>query len=91
MLTYYYICSSLFLFLVLLVRVLLLLLPGNVLIHSSNPTTNTIQGPNIVLYGEALYYNCYNKDAVCRFNLTTKTVTELKLPEGTRFATQRNL
>ncbi|XP_006810356.1 olfactomedin-4-like, partial [Neolamprologus brichardi] len=45
--------------------------PGNVQIHSSNPTTNTIQGPNNVLYGGALYYNCYNQDYVCRFNLTT--------------------
>lgn len=57
---------------------------GNVLIHPSNPTTNTIQGPNVVLYGGALYYNCYNKDAVCRFNLTTKSITTLQLPKGTR-------
>lgn len=64
--------------------------PGNVLIHSSNPTTNTIQGPNVVMYGEALYYNCYNKDAVCRFNLTTKTVTTLQLPKGTRFNSKGN-
>lgn len=64
--------------------------PGNVQIHSSNPTTNTIQGPNVVLYGEALYYNCYNKDAVCRFNLTTKAISELKLPEGTRFNSKAN-
>nr|XP_020442911.1 olfactomedin-4-like [Monopterus albus] len=62
--------------------------PGNVQIHSTNPTTNTIQGPNVVMYGEALYYNCYNQDAVCRFNLTTKTVTTLQLPKGTRFAAQ---
>ncbi|XP_023253214.1 olfactomedin-4-like [Seriola lalandi dorsalis] len=64
--------------------------PGNVQIHSSNPTTNTIQGPNVVLYGEALYYNCYNQDAVCRFNLTTKTVTTLQLPKGTRFNSKGN-
>ncbi|XP_045892279.1 olfactomedin-4-like [Micropterus dolomieu] len=65
-------------------------IPGNVQIHSSNPTTNTIQGPNVVLYGEALYYNCYNQDAVCRFNLTTKTITTLQLPKGTRFNSKGN-
>lgn len=59
--------------------------PGNVQIHSSNPTTNTIQGPNVVMYGEALYYNCYNQDFVCRFNLTAKTVSNLQLPKGTRY------
>lgn len=64
--------------------------PGNVQIHSSNPTTNTIQGPNNVLYGGALYYNCYNQDAVCRFNLTSKTVTTLQLPKGTRFNSKGN-
>ncbi|XP_044049589.1 olfactomedin-4-like [Siniperca chuatsi] len=64
--------------------------PGNVQIHSSNPTTNTIQGPNVVLYGEALYYNCYNQDAVCRFNLTSKTVNTLQLPKGTRFNSKGN-
>uniref|UniRef100_A0A3P9CFW1 Olfactomedin-like domain-containing protein n=1 Tax=Maylandia zebra TaxID=106582 RepID=A0A3P9CFW1_9CICH len=56
---------------------------SNVQIHSSNPTTNTIQGPNNVLYGGALYYNCYNQDYVCRFNLTTKSVTTLQLPKET--------
>ncbi|XP_037539300.1 olfactomedin-4-like [Nematolebias whitei] len=64
--------------------------PGNVLIHPSNPTTNTIQGPNVVLYGGALYYNCYNKDAVCRFNLTTKSITTLQLPKGTRYNSKAN-
>lgn len=64
--------------------------PGNVMIHSSNPTTNTVQGPNVVLYGGALYYNCYNMDSVCRFNLTTKTVTSLAMPKGTRFNNKAN-
>ncbi|XP_019934302.1 olfactomedin-4-like [Paralichthys olivaceus] len=64
--------------------------PGNVLIHSSNPTTNTIQGPNVVLFSGALYYNCYNQDAVCRFNLTSKTITTVKLPKGTRFNSKGN-
>ncbi|XP_047452887.1 olfactomedin-4-like [Mugil cephalus] len=64
--------------------------PGNILIHTSNPTTNTVQGPNVVLYGGALYYNCYNQDSVCQFNLTTKTVTTLKLPKGTRYNSKGN-
>ncbi|KAJ4937998.1 hypothetical protein JOQ06_002625 [Pogonophryne albipinna] len=64
--------------------------PGNVLISPSNPTTNTIQGPNVVLYGEALYYNCYNQAAVCRFNLTSKTVTTVQLPKGTSFNSNGN-
>ncbi|XP_069018408.1 olfactomedin-4-like [Embiotoca jacksoni] len=64
--------------------------PGNVQISPSNPTTNTIQGPNVVLYGSGLYYNCYNMDAVCRFNLTTKSVTTVKLPAGTRYNSKGN-
>ncbi|KAM9376601.1 olfactomedin-4-like [Pholidichthys leucotaenia] len=64
--------------------------PGNVMIHSSNPTTNTIQGPNCVLYGGALYYNCYNKDDVCQFNLTTKSITSVALPKGTRYNSKGN-
>ncbi|KAF7225134.1 olfactomedin-4 [Nothobranchius furzeri] len=64
--------------------------PGNVLIHPSNPTTNTIQGPNNVLYGGALYYNCYNQDTVCRFNMTTKTITTVQLPKGTRYNSKGN-
>ncbi|MEQ2171432.1 hypothetical protein GOODEAATRI_010633 [Goodea atripinnis] len=64
--------------------------PGNIQIASSNPTTNTIQGPNNVVYGGALYYNCYNRDAVCRFNITTKSVTSLQLPKGTRYNSKGN-
>ncbi|XP_008278463.1 olfactomedin-4-like isoform X3 [Stegastes partitus] len=63
---------------------------ANVLIHSANPTTNTIQGPNVVLYGGALYYNCYNQRQVCRFHLATKTVTNVYLPEGTRYNSKGN-
>ncbi|XP_004086306.1 olfactomedin-4 [Oryzias latipes] len=64
--------------------------PGNIQIHSSNPTTNTIQGPNVVLYGGALYYNCYNQLSVCRFNLTSKAITVTNLPKGTRFNSKGN-
>nr|XP_057916572.1 olfactomedin-4-like isoform X2 [Doryrhamphus excisus] len=65
-------------------------IPDNILIHVANPTTNTIQGPNVVLYEKVLYYNCYNKDDVCRFNLTSKTVSTLELPKGTRFNSKGN-
>ncbi|XP_053175965.1 olfactomedin-4-like [Scomber japonicus] len=64
--------------------------PGNMEIDSSNPNTNTIQGPNVVLYRGALYYNCYNEYAVCQFNLTTETVTTMQLPEGTRYNSKGN-
>ncbi|KAM6946025.1 olfactomedin-4 [Aplochiton taeniatus] len=64
--------------------------PGNTIIHPSNPTTNTIQGPNAVLHGEALYYNCYNRDAVCRLNLTTKAVVAAPLPKGAGFNSKFN-
>ncbi|XP_034033054.1 olfactomedin-4-like [Thalassophryne amazonica] len=64
--------------------------PGNVQIHASNPTTNTIQGPNVVLYGNHLYYNCYNEDYVCKFNLTSKTVSKVQLPKGTRYNAKAN-
>lgn len=64
---------------------MLLTLLGNVEINSSNPGTDTIQGPNVVMYDEALYYNCYNRAAVCRFNLTSKSVTSVQLPAGTRW------
>ncbi|XP_057693747.1 olfactomedin-4-like [Corythoichthys intestinalis] len=64
--------------------------PDNALIHPANPTTNTIQGPNVVLYGEALYYNCYNSYRVCRFNITSKTISDLQLPKDTRFNSKGN-
>ncbi|XP_051739423.1 olfactomedin-4-like isoform X1 [Ctenopharyngodon idella] len=50
-------------------------------ISSSNPTTNTIQGPNMVMYGNALYYNCYNTYSVCQFNMTTRSVSTVALPK----------
>ncbi|XP_051975253.1 olfactomedin-4-like [Xyrauchen texanus] len=54
-------------------------------ISSSNPTTNTIQGPNMVMYSNALYYNCYNTLSVCRFNMTTRTVSNVALPNDAGF------
>ncbi|KAM9808375.1 olfactomedin-4-like [Neosynchiropus ocellatus] len=64
--------------------------PGNVQIHSSNPTTNTIQGPNVVVFAGALYYNCYNQGTVCRLDLITKDISTVKLPEDTRYNSKAN-
>ncbi|XP_036400115.1 olfactomedin-4-like [Megalops cyprinoides] len=55
---------------------------GYVTIAASNPTTNTIQGPNVVLYGGALYYGCYNSPNLCRFNMTSRTITTVTLPNA---------
>ncbi|XP_056307366.1 olfactomedin-4 [Danio aesculapii] len=54
--------------------------PTDTYISSSNPTTNTIQGPNMIMYANALYYNCYNTYSVCQFNLTTQSVSTVALP-----------
>ncbi|XP_026094600.1 olfactomedin-4-like [Carassius auratus] len=55
------------------------------LISNSNPTTNTIQGPNMVMYANALYYNCYNTYSVCKFNMTTRAVSTVALPSDTGY------
>ncbi|XP_026059057.1 olfactomedin-4-like [Carassius auratus] len=54
-------------------------------ISSSNPTTNTIQGSNMVMYANALYYNCYYTYSVCQFNLTTQSVSTVALPSDTGY------
>ncbi len=59
--------------------------PKDTYISSSNPTTNTIQGSNMVMYGNALYYNCYNTYSVCQFNLTTRSVSTVALPSDTGY------
>ncbi|KAG1938261.1 olfactomedin-4-like [Pimephales promelas] len=59
--------------------------PKDTYISSSNPTTNTIQGPNMVMYGNALYYNCYNTYSVCQFNMTTRAVSTVALPNDAGF------
>ncbi|TRY93629.1 hypothetical protein DNTS_029700 [Danionella cerebrum] len=59
--------------------------PTDTYISSANPTTNTIQGPNMVMYGNALYYNCYNTHSVCQFNMTAKSVATVSLPSDTGF------
>ncbi|KAL6480781.1 hypothetical protein MHYP_G00118140 [Metynnis hypsauchen] len=59
--------------------------PTDTVIASSNPTTNTIQGPNVVMYGDALYYGCYYTPSICRFNMTAHTVTTVALPQNSGF------
>ncbi|XP_016324650.1 olfactomedin-4-like [Sinocyclocheilus anshuiensis] len=59
--------------------------PTDTHISSSNPTTNTIQGPNMVMYANALYYNCYNTYSVCQFNMTTRSVSTVALPSDTGY------
>uniref|UniRef100_A0A8C1UWV2 Olfactomedin-like domain-containing protein n=2 Tax=Cyprinus carpio TaxID=7962 RepID=A0A8C1UWV2_CYPCA len=59
--------------------------PTDTYISSSNPTTNTIQGSNMVMYANALYYNCYDTYSVCQFNLTTQSVSTLDLPSDTGY------
>ncbi|KAL7885347.1 hypothetical protein AOLI_G00056420 [Acnodon oligacanthus] len=59
--------------------------PTDTVIAPSNPTTNTIQGPNVVMYGDAVYYGCYNSPSICRFNMTARTVTNVALPQNSGF------
>ncbi|TTS49338.1 Olfactomedin-4 [Bagarius yarrelli] len=59
--------------------------PVDTVIASSNPTTNTIIGPNVVQYGDALYYGCYNSPSVCRFNISERSVTNTPLPHNSGF------
>ncbi|XP_060784387.1 olfactomedin-4-like [Neoarius graeffei] len=59
--------------------------PMDSVISASNPTTNTIIGPNVVQYGDALYYGCYNTPSVCRFNISSRSVTNTPLPENSGF------
>ncbi|XP_043083297.1 olfactomedin-4 [Puntigrus tetrazona] len=59
--------------------------PKDTYISGSNPTTNTIQGSNMVVYANALYYNCYNTYSVCQFNMTTRAVSTVALPSDTGY------
>ncbi|KAG8012900.1 Olfactomedin, partial [Nibea albiflora] len=49
-------------------------------IASSHTHANSIEGPSAVLYGEALYYHCYNTPDVCRYDLKTNAVKRVTLP-----------
>ncbi|XP_026032650.1 olfactomedin-like [Astatotilapia calliptera] len=44
----------------------------------SHPSTN--EGPNAVLYGEALYYHCYRSADICRYDLEANEVKRVTLP-----------
>ncbi|KAM9376493.1 olfactomedin-like [Pholidichthys leucotaenia] len=39
-----------------------------------------IEGPNAVLYGDALYYHCFRSADICRYELKTNTVKRVTLP-----------
>uniref|UniRef100_A0A3P9DK96 Olfactomedin-like domain-containing protein n=1 Tax=Maylandia zebra TaxID=106582 RepID=A0A3P9DK96_9CICH len=47
---------------------------------SSYSHPNAIEGPSAVLYGKALYYNCYRSADVCRYDLETNEVKRVTLP-----------
>lgn len=41
---------------------------------------NAIEGPSAVLYGDALYYHCYQSADVCRYDLKSTSVKRVTLP-----------
>lgn len=47
----------------------------------SSTHTNAIEGPSMVLYGDAVYYHCYRSSDICRYSLTDKTVNRVTLPD----------
>ncbi|XP_022062507.2 olfactomedin-like [Acanthochromis polyacanthus] len=49
-------------------------------ITSSYSDRSTVEGPGSVLYGEALYYNCYRSADICRYDLNTQQVHRVTLP-----------
>ncbi|XP_041047778.1 olfactomedin-4 [Carcharodon carcharias] len=51
-------------------------------VKSSYTATNAIQGPGVVVYNNSLYYNCYNSGQMCRFNIATKGITNVVLPNA---------
>uniref|UniRef100_A0A672Z0A3 Olfactomedin-4-like n=1 Tax=Sphaeramia orbicularis TaxID=375764 RepID=A0A672Z0A3_9TELE len=63
--------------------------PGNVMIHSSNPTTNTVQGPNVVMYGEALYYNATTGTLSAASTSPPKPSATCSYPEEPGLTTRR--
>ncbi|XP_067906039.1 olfactomedin-like [Heterodontus francisci] len=51
-------------------------------VKPSFTTTNAIQGPGVVVYNNSLYYNCYKSGQMCRFNIATKDITNVVLPNA---------
>ncbi|XP_077424812.1 olfactomedin isoform X2 [Vanacampus margaritifer] len=52
----------------------------DLIIAPSNTHANTVEGPSAVLYGEALYYHCYDSADICRYDLNSKAVARVELP-----------
>ncbi|XP_068168781.1 olfactomedin-like [Antennarius striatus] len=46
----------------------------------SHSHKNSNEGPNAVLYGEALYYHCYRSADVCRYDLKSNAIERVTLP-----------
>ncbi|XP_051884434.1 olfactomedin-4 isoform X2 [Pristis pectinata] len=42
--------------------------------------THNAQGSGGTMYKDAYYYNCYNLDQLCRFDMTTQEILSVKLP-----------
>ncbi|KAL4623492.1 olfactomedin-like [Arapaima gigas] len=53
----------------------------DIAVASSYSQPNAIQGPGTVLYDEALFYQCYTKGELCRYDLTTKSTIRKVLPD----------
>ncbi|KAG7468488.1 hypothetical protein MATL_G00143280 [Megalops atlanticus] len=51
-------------------------------VASSYSHSNAIQGPGSLLYGEAMYYQCYNTGELCRYDMRTHAVTRKLLPNA---------
>ncbi|XP_028848227.1 olfactomedin-4-like [Denticeps clupeoides] len=43
---------------------------------------NGIQGPGTAVYGDAVYYQCYNAGELCRYDLKTKATLRRQLPDA---------
>ncbi|XP_069757186.1 olfactomedin-4 [Narcine bancroftii] len=44
--------------------------------------THNAQGSGGIMYNDAYYYNCYNLDHLCRFDMTTQEILSVKLPDA---------
>ncbi|XP_051884278.1 olfactomedin-4-like isoform X2 [Pristis pectinata] len=51
-------------------------------VRSSYTTPNSIQGPGVVVYNRSLYYNCYKSGEMCKFDLITKDIIHVNLPNA---------
>ncbi|KAL0968252.1 hypothetical protein UPYG_G00264330 [Umbra pygmaea] len=55
--------------------------PEDVAVAPSYSHTNAIQGSGTVVYGDAIFYNCYMSADLCRYDLQTKEVRRLTIPD----------